>query len=38
MMQKVMKTENRQVDSEYGMIIMLGGLWEACPFLLDTGV
>ena len=24
-----MKTENRQVDSQYGMIFMLGGLWAA---------
>ena len=28
MMQKVMKTENRQVDIEYGMIFMLGGFPE----------
>ena len=24
-----METENRQVDIQYGMIFMLGGLWAA---------
>jgi hypothetical protein len=29
MMQKVGETEYRQVNIQYGMIFMLGGLWAA---------
>ena len=29
-----METENGQVDIQYDMIFMLGGLWEACPFFV----
>ena len=28
-MQKIGETENRQLDIQYGMIFMLGGLWAA---------
>ena len=28
---------DRQIYMFCDMIFMLGGLWEACPFLLDTG-
>ena len=34
MMQKVGESEYGQVNSQYGMIFMLGGLHQACPFLL----
>ena len=34
MVQKVGESEYGQVDIQYGMIFMLGGLWEVCPFLL----
>ena len=33
-----METENRQIQSLYDMIFMLGGLWEACPFFLHQEV
>ena len=32
-----METENGQVDREYDMIFMLGGLWEVCPFFVIGG-
>ena len=34
MMQKVMETENRQADSLYDMIFMLGGLEKGCPIFV----